>query len=131
MAFYDLFFSGIYRFFLNSENRGKREISNYFAYTSVLAIVLLEWLTLFSLAILVGGKPFALFADKWFSVQVLGVLVAINWAVFLRRNRYRALIESHLDGSEERNRSEERRTNVIVVCVLLFFILSVVVAVNR
>ena len=131
MAFYDLFFSGIYRFFLNSENRGRREISIYFAYTSILAIVLLEWIALFSLAILVGGKPFALFADKWFSLQVLGVLVAINWAAFLWRNRYRALIESHFEGWEERNRSDVRRTNVIVVSVLLFFILAVVVALNR
>ena len=129
--FYSDLFCGIYLYLLKAEKGGKGEISSYFAYSSILALVFLEWLFFFSLAVLAGENIFSLYKNFSFGFSVLVFLFVFNRVLFINKMKYADLIKLYSRKSSTELLGLEKKITVLVIFVLSFFIFSLVIRLNN
>jgi hypothetical protein len=132
MGILDQLFSGIYAYFLRSDNRGKFELSSYFALTSLIALVGLEILAIFSITIILG-EPFLTLGITyyWSGFIVIGVLFFLNWLLFVKGDRYKHVVKRYLTVESNRGSKQLRIANAIIVIDFVVFAAAMVFAAFR
>lgn len=111
MVLYNKLFAGTYLYLIQIENRGSLELTNYFAYSTLLT------LTFFHILFL-GGLAMILQQPELILNLGINVLVSVSvflggWIFFLRNERYKETVNQY------KNKKREAIRFAIVVNILM------------
>lgn len=122
----DIFF-GIYSYLLKVEGGAKKEVSSYFAYSTLFALISLQALVLASL-ILVSGGFYISDQDKLtYGLLIVFFLFSVNWLIFLRRRRYSKIISKYFKENMARQNLAKNRTIIFMSVVFVQFMVMVAI----
>lgn len=101
-------YCAIYQHFLETENNSNYSADMYFAWSALIGICLIEWFVVLIFFLLVG-----LFAPNLYSVPtgvtIMACIVYVNWYMFVRNDRYDALLQEYLS-SDTKEKLRAKRT---------------------
>ena len=121
----DLFF-GIYFHLLKVEGGGKKEISSYFAYSTVYVLIILESLIVTSILLLSEINIFFVNNRIIDGVIISALLFLVNWFLFLKDKNYKKFLPLYFK-KNERAKLAEKRTLIItsLIFIQLFLVIGI------
>ncbi|NRA15568.1 MAG: hypothetical protein HRU04_08735 [Oceanospirillaceae bacterium] len=121
----DIFF-GIYSHLLKAEGGGKSEVSWYFAYSTVFALVFLQILIIAS-GMLLLGLNVSLVNDRVINgVIISSLMFLLNWLPFLKDDKYKKFLPLYFQ-KNELARLAKKRTVIITSLIVVQFFLALVI----
>jgi heme A synthase len=120
------YFFGIYAYVLKAERRSRNENSLYLAYSTLLALVFLQTLVIASVVILSGGFKVESDLRVLYGVILAIFVFAINWLLYVRKNRYEKVISRYFRGGKGGRKAAQSRAAWFVGLVFLQFYIVVI-----
>ena len=119
----DIFF-GIYSYLLKVEGGSKNEISFYFAYSTIFALVFLQILILAGIVLLFGGFSVEDGLKIQYGATIVIVIFTINWLLYAKNNRYEQFVSQYFKGDKAKKKIAKNRAAWFVIFVFLQFFIA-------
>lgn len=120
---YGKLFSGTYYFLIKIENRGVFEISNYYAYSTLLALIFFH--ALFICGLSVASHQLYLISNIWINLSILMGTLFFGWLFIIKNKKYIKIITD--------NKKLKNKTIIFSIVVnflmLFFFFISIIFAI--
>lgn len=126
----DIFF-GVYSYLLKVEGGSKNEISFYFAYSTLFALVFLQILVLAGIVLLSGGFNIEGDLKVHYGVTVAVVIFAINWLLYAKNHRYEKFVSQYFRGDKTKKKIAKSRTVWFVSFVFLQFFIIIFIKIAQ
>jgi len=134
MYFHNRLFAGTYLYFIKVENGSKISFSNYFAYSTLIALFFFHMLFLFGFVLFLSqilDEHFDsvlpnLMQKVWFNAVLGSFLFGVGWISYIRDDRYKGIVAAYKNDMEKTIKFA-MLSNALMASML---IVSVIVSIN-